>query len=114
MGFFKNAWDLRDRVNRSPVVIALMLLLLGGFTYSIHWRDDPSRDGAEKLVRADAAIAQAAGDIRRVNLKRVAHGACGPQCSAYTFSVVGTRAIVRVTVEARAGAQGKPDLRIPR
>jgi hypothetical protein len=112
MGLFKDASDIQDRVSRAPFAIALALLLLGCIAYQFHWRDDPYRDGAERFLRGDAAIAHAAGEIRRVNLKSVVGGACKSRCDTYIFSVVGTRAIVRVAVESWQADDGQPGFRI--
>ena len=112
MNFFKEAADIQDRVNRLPIAIALTALLIGGITYSLHWSDDPYRDGAVTFIRTDAVTLQAAGEIRRINLKRVQHGACKPRCDTYVFAVVGTRAIVYVSVKSWEGAAGKPAFRI--
>lgn len=112
MNFFKDAADIQDRVNRSPIWIALVALLLGSFAYALHWRDDPYRDGAVTFISRDAVTVQAAGEIRRINLKRVEDGGCEPRCDTYVFAVVGTRAIVRVSVKSWQGAAGKPAFRI--
>lgn len=112
MNFFKEAADIQDRANRSPIAIALVAILLGCFTYTLHWRDDPYRDGAETFIRADAVTVQTAGDIRRINLKRVVIGGCQPRCDTYVFDVVGTRAIARVSVKSWQGPTGKPEFRI--
>ena len=112
MGFFKNASELQSGLNRSGVLIAIVLVLVLGGAYQFHWADKPYRDGAERHVRGDAVVAQAAGDIRRVNLKTIVRGSCQSRCSTYIFSVLGTRALLRVGVESWNGPQGKPVYRI--
>ena len=112
MNFFKKAADIQDGANRSPVAIALVALLLGCFTYALQWRDDPFRHGAETFIRTDAVTLQTAGEIRRINLKRVESGGCKPRCDTYVFAVVGTRAIARVSIKSWQGPTGKPAFRI--
>lgn len=112
MNFFEEAADIQDRVNRSPVAIILVALLLGCFTYVLYWRDDPYRDGAETFIRTDAVTVQTVGEIRRINLKRVEGGGCKPRCDTYVFAVVGTRAIARVSVKSWQGLTGEPAFQI--
>jgi hypothetical protein len=99
MGFFKDASDLQDRVNRSPIAIALILLVIGSFACVTYWRDKPYRDAAESLIRRDQRIAETVGEIRRINHKSTSQGGCAFQCPTHRFSVVGTRAIAHVSIE---------------
>jgi len=112
MNFFKDAADIQDRANRSPIWIGLVALLVSGFIYALHWRDDRYRDGAVTFISRDAVTVQAAGEIRRIYLKRVENGGCKPRCDTYVFDVVGTRAIVRVSIKSWQGTAGKPAFHI--
>ena len=91
---------------------AVCVLVFCAIAWGLYWKDDPYRDGAEAFVRGDPGTAQTVGDIRRVNLKRVSQGSCSPACPTYDFSVVGTRAIVRVSVLVTTGAAGTLQFRI--
>ncbi|HEY0064785.1 MAG TPA: hypothetical protein VGC21_21890 [Telluria sp.] len=112
MGFLRDASLIQARINRSPFAIALCVLVAGAFAYQFYWRDDPYRDGAEAFVRKDPAILQVVGDIRRVNLTTTLQGGCTPRCPTYVYSVVGTRAIVKVSVHSWVAAGGQLQFRI--
>jgi len=107
MGFFSDASDIKGRVNRSPIVFALFLLVLGSFSYVTYWRDKPYRDVAEMVIRRDSRVIQAVGDIRRINHKSSSQGGCAFQCPTHRFGVVGTRGIVRVSIKFASGPGGR-------
>lgn len=112
MGWVNDAADIQARVNRSPMAIVLILLVLGFMLYRFHWSDDPLREGADKAVRNDPAVVQKMGQIRRINLKTTVRPACSLPCATYLFDVVGTLAIMRVEVESRKPPNGQIDLRV--